>query len=232
MNNEYVPPVPWNEDFDYLGRFFNYAINYTSKAYLINTEEIMKTMNKLPLHPKYKILIYSRYVLSKLSWHLTVADLPKTWAESNLDNLCYRYLRYWLEMPIAGTLDIISLPRSKFGLNIVPISTKFIQCQLTTRNCMNNSSNEDHKFIHQETSQGKNVQYDTCKSTREVLKVMRKEKEEHIATLSSQNLIMNSIWNFIMVSTKAYWFSALDSLPKNVYNFCVTEIHEQHVSNK
>ena len=34
--------------------------------------------NKLPLHPKYKILIYSRYVLSKLSWHLTVADLPKT----------------------------------------------------------------------------------------------------------------------------------------------------------
>ena len=61
---------------------------------------------------------------------------------------------------------------------------------------------------------------------------MRKEKEEHIATLSSQNLVMNSIWNFVMVSTKAYWFSALDSLPKNVYNLCVTEIHEQHVSNK
>ena len=88
-------------------------------------------------------------------------------------------------MPISGTLDIISLPRSKFGLNIVPISTKFIQCQLTIRNCINNSTNEDLKFIHQETSQGKNVQYDTFKSTREVLKVMRKGKEEHIATLSS-----------------------------------------------
>ena len=82
--------------------------------------------DKLPLHPKYKILIYSRYVLSKLSWHLTVADLPKTWVENNLDNLCYGYLRCWPEMPISGTFNIISLPRSKFGLNIVPISTKFI----------------------------------------------------------------------------------------------------------
>ena len=130
-------------------RFFNYAMdNKPHKQVLLdNTEEIMKTMDKLPLHPKYKILIYCRYVLSKLSWHLTVADLPKIWAENNLDNLCYRYLRYWLEMPISGTLDIISLPRSKFGLNIVPISTNFIQCQLTTRNCINNSSNEDLKFI-------------------------------------------------------------------------------------
>ena len=50
------------------------------------------------------------------------------------------------------------------------------------RNCINNSSNEDLKFIHQETSQGKDVQCDMLKSTREVLKVMRKEKEEHIAT--------------------------------------------------
>ena len=66
----------------------------------------------------------------------------------------------------------ISLPRSKFGLNIVPILTKFIQCQLTVRNCINNSSNENLKFIYHKASQGKIVQYDMFKSTREVLKVM------------------------------------------------------------
>ena len=135
--------------------------------------------------------------------------------ENNLDNLCNGYLRCCLEISISGTLDIISLPKSKFG-DIVPISTKFIQCQLTIRNCISKSSNEDLKFIHQETSQVKNVQYDTFKSTREVLEVMRKEKEEHMATLSSQNLVTNSIWNFVMASTKTYWFSALDdNLPKN-----------------
>ena len=37
------------------------------------------------------------------------------------------------------------------------------------------------------------------KSNREVLKVMLKEKEEHIATLTFQNLVINSLWNFFMV---------------------------------
>ena len=109
-------------------------------------------------------------------------------------------------MKISGTLDIISLP--------------------------NKSSNEDLKFIHQETSQGKNVQYDTFTSTHEVLKVMRKEKEEYIATLNSQNLVINFIWNFVMVSTKAYWFSALDSLLKNVCNFCIRYMNNTLATNE
>ena len=131
-----------------------------------------------------------------------------------------------------GYFGIISMPRSKFGLNIILISTRFIQCQLTISNWINNSSNEDLKFMHQETSQGKNVQHDTFKSTHEVLKVMRKEKEEHIATLSSQNLVINSIWNFVMVWTKAHWFPALDSLPKNVYNFCIRYMNNTLATNK
>ena len=42
-----------------------------------------------------------------------------------------------------------------FGLNIVPISTKFIQCQLTIRNCINNFSNEDLKFIIRKQAKAK-----------------------------------------------------------------------------
>ena len=69
VNNKYIPPVPRDEDFEYLGRFFNYAMDNKSHKQILldNTEEMMKTIDKLPLRPKYKILIYSRYVLSKLS---------------------------------------------------------------------------------------------------------------------------------------------------------------------
>ena len=91
------------------------------------------------------------------------------------------------------------------------------------RNCINHSSNEDLKFIHQEKSAGKNVQYDTFKSIHGVLKVMRKEKEEHIATLRSQNLVINSIWNFVIVLTKGYWF---------VYNFCIRYMDNTLATNK
>ena len=35
-----------------------------------------------------------------------------------------------------------------------------------------------------------------------------------------------------MVSTKVYWYSALDSLSKNVYNFCITYMNNTLATNK
>ena len=35
----------------------------------------MKEIDVLPLHPNNKMLIYQRYVLSKLSWNLTLLGL-------------------------------------------------------------------------------------------------------------------------------------------------------------
>ena len=69
----------------------------------------MKKIDDLPLHPKNKILVYQRYVLSKLSWNLTIADINITWVKQSLDSIVNQYVRSWLEIPIAGTLDIIQL---------------------------------------------------------------------------------------------------------------------------
>jgi hypothetical protein len=80
-----------------------------------------------PLHPKNKLLLYNRYVLSKISWHLTVAPLSKTWVTETIDSVINQYIRKWLEIPISGTLSNIYLTRNKFGLNILPASVKFIQ---------------------------------------------------------------------------------------------------------
>ena len=58
VNNKYISPVPWYEDFEYLGRFFNYAMDNKSHKQILldSTKEMMKTIDKLPLHPKYKII--------------------------------------------------------------------------------------------------------------------------------------------------------------------------------
>ncbi len=37
----------------------------------------MKEIDLKPLHPKNKILLYGRYVLPKLSWHLTITQFLK-----------------------------------------------------------------------------------------------------------------------------------------------------------
>ena len=61
-------------------------------------------------------MLYQRYVLFKISWHLTVADLQITWVKQNLDNITLKFIRLLLEIPIAGTLNVIRQSKNKFVL--------------------------------------------------------------------------------------------------------------------
>ena len=94
------------------------------------------------LHHKYKLHLYSRYVLSKLSWHQIVAPLPKVWIVENIDSIVNQYIRKWLDVPVSGTLSNVFLNYIKFGLNIIPLSIKFTQCQSTLRNALKSSPME------------------------------------------------------------------------------------------
>ena len=89
---------------------------------------MMKLIDSLRILPKNRLLLHQRYILSKLSWHLTVANLCKTWVIENLDNVVVRFVRKWLDLPNSATLSGISLPRNQFGLNLLLPSVKFLQC--------------------------------------------------------------------------------------------------------
>ena len=83
---------------------------------------------------KFKKIIILRYLLPKISWHRTVADLTKTWVSENNDDLVAKYFLSWLDLPISGTLSNVFLPHKKFGLNVHPPSVKYAQCQTTLCN--------------------------------------------------------------------------------------------------
>ena len=78
---------------------------------------LMRKIDLLPCHPKNKLLLYHRFVLSKVSWHFTIANLGKTWVAENLDNLVSSYVRQWLDLPISATLSSLALPKTKYGIN-------------------------------------------------------------------------------------------------------------------
>ena len=94
MNSELVPPVKADDSFRYLGRHFDFSMsNAMHKSELLEIlESLMSDVDILPIHPKSKVLLFQRHVLSKLSWHLTVADLSKTWVCKNLDNKVSKYI--------------------------------------------------------------------------------------------------------------------------------------------
>ena len=93
----------------------------------------MSQIEYLPLHPKKKLL-HNHYLLAKISRHLTVADLSKTWVKENLDSIASKYIRKWLDLPVCATLSNIFLPQNRFGLNICPPFVKFSECQTVLRN--------------------------------------------------------------------------------------------------
>ena len=96
---------------------------------------------------QYKLELYQFYLMSKLSWHLAIADIEKTWIKENLDNLCHNKLRRWLEIPPNGTLDIVLLAKTMFGLNVIDVSTKHAQCQVSFRSQLKNSTNEVARHV-------------------------------------------------------------------------------------
>ena len=90
-----INSVKVDESFVYLDRYFDF--NRTNKDHkdilLSKTNKLFNTIDKLPLHPKNKILLYQRYVLSKISWHQTVAELPITCVKQNLDSIASKFIR-------------------------------------------------------------------------------------------------------------------------------------------
>ena len=84
-----IPTIKEGETFQYLGRYFNFNMSDEQhKSELCSlVDDLMNNIDSKPLHPKNKILLYSRYVLSKLSWHFTVSSLSKTWITENIDSV-------------------------------------------------------------------------------------------------------------------------------------------------
>ena len=108
------------------------------KSELISlVEELLADIDSKSIHPKNKILLYSRYLLSKLSRHFTLSSLLKTWVIENIDSKVNSHISKWLDIPISGTLSTVFLTRNKFGLNICPPSVKYIQCQTVPRKALN-----------------------------------------------------------------------------------------------
>ena len=161
-----------------------------------------------------------KYLLSKISWHLTIADIDKTWVKQTLDMMCHNKFRAWLEIPPCGTLDILLLAKSKFGMNLIDISTKFTQCQVVFRSKLRNSSCSDTGHLYKASSTNTNVQYDRYLKPKEVIKEIRAKLVANITNhLTSQSLVIKSLWNESFPDIVKDWHATIHKLPKNIYNF-------------
>ncbi|XP_028418767.1 uncharacterized protein LOC114544297 [Dendronephthya gigantea] len=197
------------------------------KSELISlVEDLMSVIDSKPLHPRNKLLLYSRYVLSKLSWHFTVTDLSKTWVIENIDSKINNYIRTWLELPISGTLSTVFLTRNKFGLSISPPSIKFTQCQTVRRNALKTSPNTVISKLWKSTSNSKNIQYDVYTSTKQIIKEFRSRQEDKLRKqLTCQGSFFRNVSKFCHSELTRMWCASQTNLPRNIFNFTIRYIN-------
>ena len=235
ISNQLIPKITIGESFQYLGRYFDFHMSNENHKTELTTlfNELMTDIDSKPLHPKNKLLLYSRYVLSKLAWHFTVATLSKTWVTENIDSIANKCIRRWLEVPISGTLSTVFLTNNKFGLSIYPPSVKFIQCQTVLRKALKSSPNESTNDLWRATSNHTNIQYDAYKSTKEVLKDFRSGHENKLLNqLTSQGSFFCSVTKFALPELNKVWSIAQSKLPKNIYNFTIRYINNSLPTRK
>ena len=207
-------------------------INTNQNLYELFSNTISK-IDELPLYPQNKILLYSRYLLSKISWDLTVSDISKTWICETLDSKTTSYLRKWLEVPISATLSNVFLPQNKFGLNVILPSTKFTKCQTVSRSILKLSLNDDMKNLWSITSTSKNIQYDIYQNTKDVLKAFRNDNELRLKNdLISQGSFFSTVIDNSTLSFNSLWSSVQSRLPKNIFNFTVRYINNSLPTRK
>ena len=78
-----LPIVQHNESFKYLGRYFNYAMDNSDHKHelLSKTERLLEKIDLLPLHQRFKLELYGKYHLPKISWDHMIADINITWVK-------------------------------------------------------------------------------------------------------------------------------------------------------
>ena len=181
---------------------------------------MLKAVDSLRIHPRNKILLPDRYVLSKLSWQFTVADTSKTWISENLDDIVTKFVHQWLDLPISATISCIILSHINFGLALQLPSFKFQQCQTVLRSSLKQSHGKTINRLWKSTNCGTNIQYDIYKNIKQMLSTIRSDHIERLQSkLPSQGFLLSLLLDHSLKKLYSLWSTTQSKLPTKYFQF-------------
>lgn len=223
-----IPPTPIGGDFKYLGRIFSFEMkSETEKTAIVNKlENFLNITSNLKLKPQTKLKILHRFILSQFSFSLRVCNFSGTWISETLDSLCIRHIRNWIEAPISSCVEewLVS-PITMCGMGIPSIKHRFERLQLSKRNALKKSMNENIRDLWADTSI-KNVRADSllsCNSgavAQRILAETQVEKaSEHFIGLPYQGKSVKLVTENISANYIKIWHCVTENLPGFLFNF-------------
>ena len=236
INKERIPPVKSGESFVYLGKAFNFSMNSDEvKQQLVSDlGSYLDNIDRLPVHPKFKIRILMLYVNSKIRWPFSIYDLGITWIKQNCDSIVTNYIRRWLKFHPGANLKHLTLSCRSLGINLKLPSNLFDSCQTSTRRLLRSSKDPNIKRLYTLSKNQKNVRQDEIveaageginyvvkKNCNKILKQKTEEATwEEFLNLKKENIIIKFITESLPVQRIRSWQYVVDRMPSNIYSFC------------
>ena len=198
-------------------------------------EDNISKADNLPLHPDSKIKIVTGYIYSKMKWNLSCYQFDIAWLNQYCDNLVLRYVRKWLNFHPGANAIHLTFPLKKLGLNLSLPSQVYQQCQLTVRNILRNSSDNNIRKLYVEThlknvnrdiliEKGQDISHGNVikqKSTCKKLLKTQKDTESWnlFDNLKKQNIIIKFLLEACTSSCIKSWNKLVNYLPNNYFSF-------------
>ncbi len=94
-------------------------------------ERYLHATDQSPLSHQQKLRIYKDAILPRLSWLLSLTDLPLSWIEHSLEPQVTKLLNNWCGLSQSADPSRIFLSRTNGGLGIPPVTTCYKKAQLS-----------------------------------------------------------------------------------------------------
>ena len=106
-------------------------------------DNYLKIISNLKVKPLTKLRILSRFLPSQFSFELRIYNFSSTWISENIDALCVRFIRDWIEAPISLCVkEWLITPSVKCGLGIPSFQFRAERLKLQKRKALKCSVNE------------------------------------------------------------------------------------------
>ena len=135
INNEMIPPVQIGESFIYLGKSFSFDMSteHEKNESITDFNKYISILNQLPLHPKNKLQVISKFIYSKIRWRFSIYRLSETWVIQNVDSIIKEYVKRWLQLPQSTNFRHVHLPTKQLGMKFSLPSDVYLASQSITR---------------------------------------------------------------------------------------------------
>jgi hypothetical protein len=231
-----IPAIAIGDSFRYLGRIFDFKMddNVAKQNLLEKLGKFLKMISNLKIKPQTKLKIFDRYLPSQLSFDFKLYNFSSTWISENVDALCYRYIRKWVEAPVSSCLsEWLITPSNKCGRGIQSFKNRFERISLNKRSALKNSKNDNIRDLFHDSS-NKNVNSDSLlishplKQAQKVLTGGQNlSAESHFLGLAYQGRSAKIVVDNIAPSVIKNWTNTVNNLPGHLFTFVYKALMSQ-----